>query len=164
MVEARRGRQRTVHGHEVSVSQTTRVAAGTFPWIPEAVDVPVTTLQVGDRTIRLVDVSGIGPLGHFRKKLNGNTPRTDSLIRGSIGEALTDHDGRIRSARIFRQTRGSLQGPIFGLQSGDPNESTRVSALITLPNSVNLAYIVGRSTYSDYSRAARVLEMAGYRA
>lgn len=152
--------RKQIRSTEMNVPETALVVAGTFPWIRKDVRVPVSTIQVGDRRIRLVDVSETdgGVLTELRQGLNGSTPRTDTLARSSLGEALTHH-GIIKGALIIRPTKPGLSGPIFGVQSNGPKESTRVAVFITQPpTGSNDAYIVARSTLADSGRAARTIE------
>ncbi len=154
------------HEREVEIPEVALVTAGTFPWIGEDAQVPVSRIAIGNRSIRLIDISGSEPtLAGLTRRLNGSTPRVDSLIVNSIERGLSDN-GLIPGAITFRERqpengkRGERQ-PIFGKQSTDPNESTRVAGLFTQPDSSNDAYVVGRLRYADMGKALRVL--AGYR-
>lgn len=150
----------TVQRTEAAVVETTNIAAGTFPWITEAVDVPVTTLRISGRTIRLIDVSGVAPFGKLRRKLNGSMPKTDTLIRKSIVKGVSE-GGVVPGVQIFREKeRKELK--IFGVQDTDPNERTRVCAAFTPLDANNEIYIIAKFQYEDYRKVSQFLKAARY--
>ncbi len=150
---------RNSHGHEVHTGETVRVAKGTFPWIREDIDVPVSNIQVGQRRIRLVDVSETdrGFLTASKRRLNGSAPKTDSLARSTVGEAVTNH-GIVKGARTITSTAQELPGPIIQRHSNEPNEASRVTVHVTLPRAnSDLAYFIAGGPYDDAPRVERTI-------
>ncbi len=146
-------------GTENAVSYET-VEASRFPWLRGPQRCPVTTEQVGDRTIRIIDITGTHPvLDSLSKKLNGSTQRANSLIRTSIGRGLAN-GGVVQGAQILRE-RGR-NSSLIGVATTDPNERTRLSAIYTAPDSDNRSYIVSRSMYEDSRKVLQALASVGY--
>ncbi len=161
--EVRRQRQiarQTLQGKDVTAVETSAVAAGTFPWITENVDALVTILRIGERTIRLIDVSGVAPFGNLQRKLNGSMSKTDTLIRKSIAKGVLE-GGVMPGVQIFRE-KDRRELKIFGVQDGDPNERTRLCAAFTPLDINSSTYIVAGFQYEDYRRASRFLKAARY--
>ncbi len=150
------------HGHEAHSGETIRVTKGTFPWINQDVDVPVVTIQIGQRKIRLVDVSETdnGFLTVSKGRLNGGTPKAVSLAKSTIGEAVTNH-GIVKGARAITSAAQGLPGPIIQRNSNEPNERSRVTVHVTLPRAnSDLAYFVAGGPFGDALKSERTL--AGY--
>lgn len=152
---------RRLHGQEAEAGETILVPRGTFPWMSEDYYAPIERISLWREVVTLVDLSGVWPFSVYSRKLNGNTSKTDSLIRIGIGKGMSRRERVIPGAQIFRPTNG-LIGPVFGLQRSDWEEARIVSAFITMPTEERPAYILARATYKDDSEAARKLELAGY--
>lgn len=144
------------------VPATTRIDAGTFPWIKDGLDVPIESIYVSGKLIRLADLTRTDKkLADLGRRLNGSTPKATALVRTGLGEAIANN-GIIRGAMTLRDRR--RQVPIFGVQSQEGNPATRVSAFFTLPDSNDMSYIIARTRYADSRVAVARLEGAGYQA
>lgn len=145
-------------GEEVEIEKKVLVPGKTFRYLPEDVLASYERLDVNGRGIRLVDLSGADPrLSVFGERLNGSVQKAHRLARVSVSEGVLHH-GIIKGSQIVRPRTGN-GSPLFGTQSNEPNESTRVAAFVSLPT-YNLpdAYIHATSRYSDFQKAARALE------
>ena len=144
-------------GVETLVEPRVVVPAGTFGWIKDDVEVPFEALDVDGRMVRLIDLSGTDrKLSGFRRRLNGYSSKAKSLVRNSIRTGLTE-GGIIPGAQvILDQHDGS---PILAVQSGGSDDSSRVSAALTMPkNGSNDAYLFATFMYGDLGRAANRIE------
>ena len=131
-----------------------------FPWLRGSQRCPVTTEEIGGRTVRIVDVTGTHPvLDTLNRRLNGSTQRANSLIRTSIGRGLAN-GGVVQGAQILRERiRGNS---LIGVATTDPNERTRLSAVYTAPDADNTSYVVSRSMYEDSRKVLQALAGVGY--
>ena len=137
---------------EHSDPNTTTLPSGTLRWLDSETEVPFEAMEIEGKRIRIVDVSETDrKLARFRRKLNGSSARVNALVRNSIREGIVNN-GIVEGAQVV----GSLDRstPIFGVQSGDSNESTRVSACFTMPDARSgHAYLLTGSTYRESLKA-----------
>ena len=138
------------------------VPGRTFSWIPQDYDAPVERIEIGGEIITLIDVSSVGPFSPYRKKLNGNTPKTDRLVRSSLEKEI-QYSGSVPAAQVFTSTIDG-KGPLFGITDEGGNESRKVGIFRTGLSEDRITYIVARSVYSDVRSIAQKLEFAAYKA
>ncbi len=143
---------------------TVRIPARTFPWQLEAVEAPLELLQIRGATIRVVDMSSIGPLSGYAAKLVGShdlSERADTLTRVSLEREFDE--GLLFGGKILRSGKLGGESPIFALATDGPNEARKVGVWRTRISGDRRTIVVARGLYGDIEAVNRRLGFAGYK-
>lgn len=141
-----------------------RIPARTFPWQLEAVEAPLEYLQIRGATIRVVDMSSIGPLSGYAAKLVGShdlSERADTLTRVSLEREFDE--GLLFGGKILRSGKLGGESPIFALATDGPNEARKVGVWRTRISGDRRTIVVARGLYGDIEAVNRRLGFAGYK-